>query len=59
MLRNLNTYGGRIYEYDYDRVITLTEMANRIVSDFYFDQTCKKNIQIRNMKTEKGRTKKK
>ena len=40
-------YGGVIGENDFDKKITLAEMARRIASDFKFDRRCQENCEAR------------
>lgn len=40
-----NTYGGRIYNSDFDTEFSYGNVASRIISDWKFDQQCKKNIE--------------
>lgn len=44
---NNNRFGGLIHEYDYDNCLTMTEIAGRIISDWKFDELCRKNIERR------------
>lgn len=49
--RNYNTnhsaFGGLIYNYDFDNYISMSNIAERIVSDSKFDKQCKRNIENR------------
>lgn len=38
------TFGGIIYPSDYDKKITLSEIASRIENDRKFNEQCRKNI---------------
>lgn len=50
-LTNLRkTYGGKQYDYDYDTKVSMSDMAQRIMSDFRFDIKCKKNLEKRMQK---------
>lgn len=40
-------YGGVVGENDFDKEITLAEMARRITSDFKFDRRCQENCEAR------------
>lgn len=42
-----NTFGGRIYEYDFDTEHYNGSMARRILSDWRFDEQCRKNCENR------------
>lgn len=39
-----NTFGGEIYQSDFDRHTTMSEIAERILSDEHFDNQCRRNI---------------
>ncbi len=41
------TFGGKIYSSDFERKITLTEIAAKIAADKRFDQQCMKNIELK------------
>lgn len=48
---NHNTYGGCIYESDFNLEYTGTRnIAQRIISDWAFDKQCKENIKLREKK---------
>ena len=36
------TFGGYVYNYDFDGYISISDMTNRIISDKKFDEKCKK-----------------
>lgn len=36
------TFGGYVYEYDYEGYLSMSEIAGRILSDMRFDKKCKK-----------------
>lgn len=36
------TFGGYVYNYDFDGHISISDMANRIISDKKFDEKCRK-----------------
>ena len=38
-----STCGSVIYNYDFDGYVSITDMAERIISDWKFDEECKKN----------------
>lgn len=38
-----STFGGLIYNYDFDGYNSLSSIAERIASDWKFDNTCKQN----------------
>lgn len=40
-------YGGVVGENDFDKKITIAEMARRITSDFKFDRRCQENCEAR------------
>ena len=37
-----------IYNYDFDGYVSMSDMAERIISDWKFDEKCKKNMENRN-----------
>jgi len=39
------TFGGKIYDNDFEKKITLTEIASRIESDKKFDKSCKLSVE--------------
>ena len=39
--------GSKIYNYDFDGYVSMTSMAERIISDWKFDERCKKNAENR------------
>ena len=42
-----STCGSVIYNYDFDGYVSITSMAERIISDLKFDEKCKKNAKNR------------
>ena len=42
-----STCGSKIYNYDFDGYVSMTSMAERIISDWKFDERCKKNAENR------------
>ena len=42
-----STCGSVIYNYDFDGYVSMSSMAERIISDWKFDKQCKKNIENR------------
>ena len=42
-----STCGSQIYNYDFDGYVSMSCMAERIISDWKFDKQCKKNIENR------------
>lgn len=42
---NHSTFGGKIYNYDFDGYTSMNDIAKRIVSDWKFDEQCRKNIE--------------
>ena len=44
-----STFGGKIYEYDFGH-ITMSDIAERIISDWKFDEKCKKSIKEKGAK---------
>lgn len=47
---NHSTCGSVIYNYDFDGYVSITSMAERIISDWKFDDDCKKNAENRDRK---------
>lgn len=45
---NHSTCGSVIYSYDFDGYVSMADMAERITSDWKFDEQCRKNIENRN-----------
>ena len=45
-----STCGSVIYNYDFDGYVSMTSMAERIISDWRFDNRCNKNVEIVNKK---------
>ena len=37
-----STCGSKIYNYDFDGYVSMTTMAERIISDWKFDEDCRK-----------------
>ena len=54
-----STCGSIIYSYDFDGYISMSDMAERIISDWKFDEKCRKNAENRDKtnKYKKGLTK--
>lgn len=48
-----STFGGLIYNYDFDGYNSLSSIAERIASDWKFDNTCKQNALNRNKTNNK------
>ena len=50
------TCGSKIYNYDFGGYISIISMAERIISDWKFDEQCKKNAENRdeNKNRKKG-----
>lgn len=42
------TFGGKIWDSDYDGYNSMTDIASRIISDWKFDEQCKRDIENRN-----------
>ena len=42
-----STCGSVIYNYDFEGYVSMTSMAERIISDWKFDEDCKKNTENR------------
>ena len=42
-----STCGSKIYNYDFDGYVSMTTMAERIISDWKLDEQCKKNAESR------------
>ena len=49
------TFGGRIYNGDYDAHTTMSDIAARIISDMRFDKECSRNISGREWKKLYGK----
>lgn len=45
-----STFRGRLYNYDFDGYTSMTDIAARIVSDWKFDNQCKKNTENKSRK---------
>ncbi len=43
-----STFGGHIYNHDFDGYNSLSSIADRIASDWKFDNMCKQNVLNRN-----------
>lgn len=43
-----STCGSLIYNYDFEGYVSMTTMADRIISDWKFDKKCRKNSQNKN-----------
>lgn len=43
-----SAFGGYVYNYDFDGYNSLSTIAERIASDWKFDNTCRKNALNRN-----------
>lgn len=41
------TYGGEIYEYDFNGHLYLSDVASKIIRSWSFDRTCNRNIKAR------------
>ena len=42
-----STCGSVIYNYDFDGYVSMKDMAERIISDWKFDEQCRKNAENR------------
>ena len=51
-----STFGGVIYNHDFDGYVSMRDMAERIISDWKFDERCRKNVlnRDRNKDHKKG-----
>ena len=51
-----STCGSQIYNYDFDGYVSITDMTERIMSDWKFDERCRKNAlnRDRNKDYKKG-----
>ena len=47
-----STCGSKIYNYDFDGYVSMKDMAERIISDWKFDEKCRK-LAKNNMKIDK------
>ena len=47
-----STCGSKIYNYDFDGYVSMSDMAERIISDWKFDEKCRK-LAKNNMKIDK------
>ena len=52
-----STCGSVIYNYDYDGYVSMASMAERIISDWRFDNRCNKNVEIVNKNNNYNREK--
>lgn len=43
------TYGGKLSLFDFEGHYTLSSMADKIMSDFRFDEQCRKNLVAKNI----------
>lgn len=50
-----STYGGKIYDGDYDNYHSMSDIAQRIASDFRFDEKCRKNTIARDENMEENK----
>lgn len=48
-----NTFGGVIYPKDYDAHYYMSDIAERIASDYRFDEQCRKNTEYKNKNKRK------
>ena len=48
--RSHSTCGSKICNYDFDGYVSMTSMAERIISDWKFDEECRKNAENRDKK---------
>ena len=46
--QDYSTFGGVIYNYDFDGYISMRDMAERIISDWKFDEERRKDVLNRN-----------
>lgn len=51
--REHTTCSSRIYNYDFDGYVSMSDMAERIISDWKFDEKCRKTDKNSN-KNKKG-----
>ena len=49
-----STCGSVIYNYDFDGYVSMSTMAERIISDWKFDEQGRKNIENKNRNYTKG-----
>ena len=42
-----STFSGIIYSYDFDGYVSMSDMTERIISDWKFDEKCRKNAENR------------
>ena len=45
--KNYSTFGGVIYNYDFDGYVSMSDMAERIISDWKFDEERRKDAESR------------
>ena len=38
-----STFGGNVYNYDFDGYNSISDITSRIISDWRFDEKCRKN----------------
>ena len=50
--KDYSTFGGVIYNYDFDGYVSMTSMAERIISDWKFDEERRKDVLNRNRNKE-------
>jgi hypothetical protein len=43
-------FGGKITNYSFDGYTTMSDIASQIMSDWRFDEQCRKNVENRNKK---------
>ena len=43
-----STFGGTVYNYDFDGYNSIKDIASRIMADKRFDEQCKKSLEQRN-----------
>ncbi|MBD5096999.1 MAG: hypothetical protein HDT40_08380 [Lachnospiraceae bacterium] len=46
------TYGGTITLFDFEGHSTMSIVAGKAASDMRFDRVCKKNVELRGLRTE-------
>jgi len=52
---NPSSFGGIIYNYDFDSCLTISDMARRILSDLRFDEQCRKISENRERNKKHGK----
>ena len=45
---NHSTCGSVIYKYDFEGYVSMSDIAERIISDWKFDERCRKNLENKN-----------